>query len=141
MNATVKPSKENVRCAAEAKSDKKPDSQALIEGLNHDLAGEYQSGCKMKFTHNEQARKSLLVNWIKADYERATRGRHVNSEQLKVLEEAPLSELEPLLKGMQDRDGNEAEKFCIATIYSSRDKRLFDELRNSLAAETGAKNE
>jgi len=139
VNATVKLSNENVRCTEEAKSDKKPDRQALIEGLNHDLAGEYQAGCKMNLTHNEQAKKSLLVNWIKADYERATGGRGINSEQLKVLEEAPLPELEPLLKGMQDRDGKEAEKFCIATIYSSRDKRLFDELRNSLAAETGAK--
>jgi len=92
----------------------------------------------MNLTHNEQATKSLLVHWVKADYERATGGRGIDSEQLKVLEETPLPELEPLLKGMQERDGREAEKFCIATIYSSRSKRI---LRNSLAAETGANNE
>jgi bacterioferritin len=47
MKATVKPSKEIVQCTEGAKSNKESslttDRQALIEGLNHDLAGEYQA--------------------------------------------------------------------------------------------------
>jgi bacterioferritin len=47
MNATVKPPKEIVRKPEDAKNGKKPlpspDRQALIDGLNHDLAGEYQA--------------------------------------------------------------------------------------------------
>jgi bacterioferritin len=46
MNGTVTPPKEIVRRIEDAQSDKKPspttDRQVLIEGLNHDLAGEYQ---------------------------------------------------------------------------------------------------
>lgn len=47
MNATVKPPKETIRKAEVARNDKQSapttDRQALIEGLNHDLAGEYQA--------------------------------------------------------------------------------------------------
>ena len=49
MNVTVKPPKaiETGRRTEDAKCDKQPspttDRQALIEGLNHDLAGEYQA--------------------------------------------------------------------------------------------------
>lgn len=53
MNATVKLPKEAGRNAEVAKSDKKPsptgDRQALIEGLNRDLAGEYQA--VLMYTH------------------------------------------------------------------------------------------
>lgn len=47
MNATVKTSTKTVGQTEVARSDKKPipltDRQALIAGLNHDLAGEYQA--------------------------------------------------------------------------------------------------
>lgn len=47
MNATVKTSTKTVGKTEVARSDKKPlpltDRQALIAGLNHDLAGEYQA--------------------------------------------------------------------------------------------------
>jgi bacterioferritin len=47
MTATVKPPKEIVRTTEDARSAKTPslhrDRQVLIEGLNHDLAGEYQA--------------------------------------------------------------------------------------------------
>jgi len=44
MNATVKPPKEIVRRAESDKKTAPPaDRQALIDGLNHDLAGEYQA--------------------------------------------------------------------------------------------------
>jgi bacterioferritin len=52
MNATVKPPKGTGRTEG-AKSDKNPspttDRQALIDGLNHDLAGEYQA--ILMYTH------------------------------------------------------------------------------------------
>jgi len=47
MNATVKPAREAGQRIEVAITDKKPspttDRQSLIEGLNHDLAGEYQA--------------------------------------------------------------------------------------------------
>jgi bacterioferritin len=47
MNATVRPPKETGRRIEVAATEKKPspttDRQALIDGLNHDLAGEYQA--------------------------------------------------------------------------------------------------
>ena len=53
MNATAKPMKEFVRKSDDGKNGKKfsptPDRQTLIDGLNHDLAGEYQA--IMMYTH------------------------------------------------------------------------------------------
>ncbi len=53
MNATATPPKETARRNEVAKSDKKrsttTDRQALIDGLNHDLAGEYQA--ILMYTH------------------------------------------------------------------------------------------
>lgn len=47
MNVILKPSKDGVRGAEAAKVNEKPtptaNKQVLIEGLNHDLAGEYQA--------------------------------------------------------------------------------------------------
>lgn len=53
MPVTMKPPKETVRRVEEPKTDVKtepiPDCQALSEGLNHDLAGEYQA--ILMYTH------------------------------------------------------------------------------------------
>jgi hypothetical protein len=61
-------------------------------------------------------------------------GQSINRAQMPVLQTMPTSELAALLHELNRRDdGPDAKRYCIATMYASRERRRADEQRESEA--------